>query len=497
MFERHPILDHELNRAFAEVVFMTEGEFSAYILDVCHFLSDLWVNESIPPTAGTEVESIIRNFAGLIRFDTERLLATDELTLNSNCIVNERCKYGSAANEFFPVMGYMEDFDTGSSLFSLLTSADHQKRSVRQLDRNIRRDSHYKFSPPLKRNDRRIKVKTAVEFVRNFPNDSEYDFWIAPATGNKTRGGFLNLKRSQLANLIVDRSVSEKRVQSISLDDDHPEQLYQIRIFEKEKRLFPACFNIFRTAGQIMGTNFPAATAKYLYQRFTEHLTDQERILVYDPSAGYGGRLLGAIAAGSDRKIHYIGTDPNTLLRRGKLWMHEEMAEFFHNNFPNASHTTYELFPLGSEVIHQEKKFQKYRGKIDLVFSSPPYFSAEVYSRDSTQSAVKFRQYDAWVNGFLRRTLRTAVGWLKSGGYLIWNIADTGTKSGGLVPLENASVQILKSLGMNYEAKLKMVLARSPGAGRIHRWRYPTFKNVVRIGGTDRKYEPIFVFRKS
>ena len=57
--------------------------------------------------------------------------------------------------------------------------------------------------------------------------------------------------------------------------------------------------------------NFPPMTAKYLYERFTEDIKDQEVIKIYDPSAGWGGRILGAMSVRDDRNIHYIGTDTN------------------------------------------------------------------------------------------------------------------------------------------------------------------------------------------
>ena len=64
------------------------------------------------------------------------------------------------------------------------------------------------------------------------------------------------------------------------------------------------------------------------------------------------------------------------------------------------------------------------------------------------------------------------------------------------MPLERDCRAILDDLGMEFVDKLKMVLARSPGGKRKHKWGYPSFKNAVRIGGGDRKYEPIFVYKK-
>jgi DNA modification methylase len=90
-----------------------------------------------------------------------------------------------------------------------------------------------------------------------------------------------------------------------------------------------------------------------------------------------------------------------------------------------AHQTTYEFFQLGSEVIRDDRRFKKYKGKLDLVFTSPPYYRAEGYSEDEHQSNVKFTTYDKWRDGFLRPTLETAVEWLRPGRPLIWNIADT------------------------------------------------------------------------
>jgi hypothetical protein len=71
------------------------------------------------------------------------------------------------------------------------------------------------------------------------------------------------------------------------------------------------------------------------------------------------------------------------------------------------------------------------------------------------------------------------------------------TKGGSThVPLEYDSKAILEELGMRYEAKLKYVLSHSPGANRFDREGIPETKNFCMIGGSYRKFEPIFIFRK-
>ncbi len=171
-----------------------------------------------------------------------------------------------------------------------------------------------------------------------------------------------------------------------------------------------------------------------MYQKYTEKFKKQSVINVYDPSSGWGGRILGAMSLNSDRHLHYIGTDPNTdnYLPELKKTRYEYLAEFFnentisqaHNLFGIKSTNTFEVFQDGSEDIGKNKKFQKYKGKLDFIFTSPPYFNREGYSDDPTQSLNKFPQYESWRDGFLRPTLKTCVEYLKKDRYLAWNIAD-------------------------------------------------------------------------
>ena len=296
----------------------------------------------------------------------------------------------------------------------------------------------------------------------------------------------------------VAKDPKTKRERTLSFDEAEPSQPFLIRGYYKDQMIFPKGFRAFQ-AGVVLGaTNFPPSVAKYLYRRFTDDIKDQDQINIYDSSAGFGGRLLGALSAGTDRQLHYVGTDPNpdNWLEEAGMSRYEALARFYHRNVCQAHQTTYEFFQLGSEVIRDDRRFKKYRGKLDLVFTSPPYFDAEGYSDDENQSFIKFPIYDEWRDGFLRPTFETAFEWLRPGRPLIWNMADT--KEGQrYYPLENDSRAILQELGMQYETKLKLVLAHSPGANRLDRQGFPETKNFCMIGGTYRKYEPIFVFRKA
>ena len=69
--------------------------------------------------------------------------------------------------------------------------------------------------------------------------------------------------------------------------------------------------------------------------------------------------------------------------------------------------------------------------RMTLILTSPPYFNVERYSYDDTQSWVRYKTIDEWNKNFLQKTLKKIWNSIKSGGYLLVNISDVYTGSGG------------------------------------------------------------------
>ena len=86
-------------------------------------------------------------------------------------------------------------------------------------------------------------------------------------------------------------------------------------------RVFRLCFPI-RPA-----VNFPPVVAKYLYLHFTDHIADQNRVVIYDPCAGWGGRILGAMACCNERQVHYVGTDRGSVDPSLAIQLTKHLAE--------------------------------------------------------------------------------------------------------------------------------------------------------------------------
>ena len=280
------------------------------------------------------------------------------------------------------------------------------------------------------------------------------------------------------------------------------DRVYSIRIYKKGERVFPAGFASFRIGYIQVAVNFPPLTAKYIYERFTEHIEGHDRLVIYDPSSGWGGRILGAMSFSDVRSVHYVGTDPNSenWVADGYPSKYHALADFYNTKtyrsntfFSNTN--TYDVYSSGSEEIHKLESFQAYKGKLDLVFTSPPYFNREAYSEDAEQSYKKFSTYESWRDGFLRPTLETCVSYLKADRYLLWNIADL-LISGEYLPLEQDSKDILESLGMKFKGVLKMGLESMPGQNRLDENGVPKCKNYCKVNGSYVKYEPILIFYK-
>jgi DNA modification methylase len=149
----------------------------------------------------------------------------------------------------------------------------------------------------------------------------------------------------------------------------------------------------FRSQRLVASTSmFKPDIAKYMYMKYSN-----EGDIVFDYSAGFGGRLLAA--ASCNRK--YIATDPLTTPEV------QTMADFF--GLKNIT-----LINSGSEHIRLDEN------SIDFSFSSPPYYNQEHYSSDSTQAYNNGEDY--FYNTYWNDTLENVKYMLKPGKWFGLNV---------------------------------------------------------------------------
>ena len=494
------LLSNSVNVFYEELVKMDDEEFRSWCLCFREEVKKSWLNYNQPPVKTIDDESIVRQMERLADLSLDNTLQVDTMTNTRDCIVMKSPIH--CGNSFFPNMSKMKDINTtdmkGESLWDYFIEGKKTDQFVQSLKRNFKLDSFYTFAPTLTKDGLLLNGHTdAFKWISQFHESSkgEYGFWLEPI--QKSKRGLIAISGKEVLDLKKLGKVTDTNFNSysatLSVNDN-----FRIRVYKKKQKVLNIGLNFLKKGLVMMGVNFPPTIAKWIYTTFTDDLKDQEKIIIYDPSMGYGGRLLGSLSVNSDRRIHYIGTDPNTdnWLPELGISRYEYMGRFFNSNVRRRFETSYEMFMEGSEVVHTNLDFQKYRGKVDFIFTSPPYFGAEGYSEDETQSYKKFPTYEEWRDGFLRQTLTNCVDWLKPGRWICWNISDVQF-NGKYYPLERDSVEIMKSLGMEYRKRYKMVLSGPVQKKNIKKHtRLPSTKNFCGIRGNFKKYEPIFCFYK-
>ena len=210
-----------------------------------------------------------------------------------------------------------------------------------------------------------------------------------------------------------------------------------------------------RYSGTQAVSNFRPTAAALMYDKFLEKsspLFGTKAGTTWDMSCGYGGRLLGSIAA----DVNYIVTDPCTETYEGLKQIKEDWG---------SKDKTIELHQMGSE------EFRPDYCSVDLCFTSPPYFDWEKYSQEETQSYKKYPTSEEWLNGFLLDTIDNCHYALKPGGILAFNVANTRR----IKNFEDETLRLAKMIHFKHIDTWKLQLSSQQGTP---------------------KYEPIFIFQK-
>lgn len=534
-YEKGDVLSWPSNITYGELVTYDDNKFSEWIEELrMRFLKD-WDENGKPPLVGRSEEEIVQSFSKLRQFNTSKIFHSPEKGNDEDIIgvIANFSKNGSAANQFFPTMLKTKiasgtSGDTSRSIYDFFT--DEMKDTFHHvMRRTLYNDSMYLYSKSISSNQIKNPYFREGETLRDFflafkNGDGRFDgqglriskISCTLETYNKKYTKYLTIKADQIREFVNDGILDASMIFylgdidelsdnfMIKKDGEEPRvNVFLVRVYEKSAKLFPQAFQIFRISFSQPAVNFPPMTAKFLYEHFTKHIPASEMVTVYDPSAGWGGRILGAMSV--SRPIHYVGTDPNTDNSIPELGItrYEYLADFYLKSigekgsslsskfFDVREDHTYEVFQDGSETIQFNPKFEKYKGKLDFVFTSPPYFNREMYSDDDTQSYKAHGEYADWRDNFLKPTLETAVAYLKNDRYLCWNIANIKVSANKTILLEDDSINILKSLGMEYKGKMCMLMTKMIGNSDPER-----LANKVLHNGEWFKHEPIFVFYK-
>jgi hypothetical protein len=186
-----------------------------------------------------------------------------------------------------------------------------------------------------------------------------------------------------------------------------------------------------------------------------------------DFSAGYGGRMMGAMT--SRMRYNYTGIDPNTQTFEGLTALGELLNE-------SSLGSGYSMHNVPSEEFDPEPS------RYNAAFSSPPYFNLETYTDEPTQCMNRYTNLDRWFDGYVVPTIKMIHRGLTQDGIYAVNIADYKNSKEEFKIVDRWK-QISEQLGFEYVETVNMMLNVRPGVGN---------------GRAEKAYksEGIYVFRR-
>jgi len=128
---------------------------------------------------------------------------------------------------------------------------------------------------------------------------------------------------------------------------------------------------------------------------------------LFDPCAGWGGRMLGTVAAGW--RYRACEPNPDTHANLGR------MMDFLRNIAGAKIDAEIHCQPVETFDLQT-------LGPVDIVLTSPPYFNLEVYTHDPAQSYNQFDTYDTWRDQWFRPLIKNCLDVLKPEGVSAWNV---------------------------------------------------------------------------
>ena len=470
------------NLTYHEIQSLSFTDLSNWVDDLRNEILYNWDVKNEPPVIGKSKEQIIKSFSKLRDYPIEDLFIEDENYPHHLGFIKNFTK--TPINQFFPSM-YKVRIDRKPSIYDFFHEEDLQQRFKRHIVRNVRMDGMYLYT----------------KYLTNTNGQLDTDYFQKWKSGLNGNTGFYLERTDQVNNNGTTHKVylptkSVKKLQGQGIlddgdlrnnvdfgDDDEPSG-YTVRYYDKNEKIIPNILQVFRIGlGTQPAVNFPTLSARLIYEKYLPQ--DQDNHIVWDCCSGYGGRLLGSLS--SKLKIHYVGTEVNS-----SIWKnYDELGNFYNENCGGKN--TWEIFKVGSEVVHKNKSFQKIKGKLDMVFTSTPYFSRELYSYDKGQSFIKFPNYRDWLNGFLGPTIKTSYEYLKPNRYLILNIADIKMGENNFIPLEQDTIELAVKIGFSYIGRMDMTMGKMIGV------KQSSVKNKYFSMDSKKTYktEPILCFLKN
>jgi len=236
----------------------------------------------------------------------------------------------------------------------------------------------------------------------------------------------------QFKNLLNCKREKGKTIYEIYNDPEQWEKLLE-QTRQRNRGGRSAASNIFECFRINLGSivMFKSTTAKYLYHKY-------KATSVLDPTAGWGGRMLGAWAL----DIDYTGIDTNINMKPA----YDSMIEFL-DEYDTSSWFDWDKSKLNmiwESALDVDFSTIDY----DFVLTSPPYVNLEIY-----ENMTPWESDQAFYTEFFIPIWKKCVDNIKAGGTVCFNISpkmyDDAVKF-GLTPCDDEE-DLLQQMGQRQE----------------------------------------------
>ena len=195
-------------------------------------------------------------------------------------------------------------------------------------------------------------------------------------------------------------------------------------------------------------TKYRTVTAKSIVQFF-----GAKRIV--DPCVGWGGRMLGSLAANNDTT--YVGCEPDPHTFQGLINILGDEAAL-----PPSVHVRERALILNKPAeVALTEDIQKME-KFDMILTSPPYFNLELYTAGE-QSTQNHKTWAEWSEHWLKPLILGYLSCLKDDGVSCWSVKNF--KSDKNYPLADVTKQIHAAAGWTLIKTVAMTGSARPGSG--------------------------------
>ena len=292
--------------------------------------------------------------------------------------------------------------------------SQHNKESFLSLSHQDRNDlidaifSIYRgvgIYPITQFDDEGIKEEILKCYNKDIPKDMEISKMKFNQGGSLCRFLFPNLRDVEQGG--------DKRTLNRKFNDDHMLKRAIEFCLKYKSSKSPVLPSGLKGGLEMMGggvaTNFKPMTAKAIYERYCPPSGN-----ILDFSAGYGGRMLGALT--SKNNYSYVGIEPNT--------------ETFKNLNTLKAYIVGAIPEAKASLVNgcSEDVIPSLDSGFDFAFSSPPYFNLEHYCDEDTQSHIKNPTLELWFDNYAVPTIKAIYKVLNKGCLFAVNLADYNYK---------------------------------------------------------------------